>query len=199
MAINQNDIDLAMYLLDNAIYAGRSMGPHDCALIKKFIEALLEQQQKPSENTKSREWRAAVYRKLLDDPQALEQFTRQALEKFGPENLARMVAPELQTLIVDQNISDMSIPALVELLKAHGKLTETLEYVMENEEEWVIEHFNLQERIDHAYDTGLAEGREIAKEDPNEEEYDRGYNEGYDAGFDAADGRRRPPGPSQRY
>jgi regulator of replication initiation timing len=181
MAVTQDDIDLAMYFLDRAIYANQPMGAQDCALIKKFIEALLEQHQKPSENTKSREWRAAVYRKLLDDPQALEQFTRQALEKFGPEHLARMVAPELQNLIVDQNISDMSISNLVELLKAHGKLTETLEYVMEEDEEWVIEHFNLRERIDHAYDTGLEEGQKEGLRNKAENEYERGYTDGYDS------------------
>lgn len=191
MAINKDDIDLAMYLLDQSIYLNQPLVTQDCVLIKKFIEALLEHQQKPSENVKSREWRAAVYRKLLEDPQALHQFTMQALEKFGPENLARMVAPQLQDLIVDQQIGDMNIPDLVELLDSHGKLQDILEHTMEHDEEWVKEHFGLQERIDHAYDTGLEEGRQSAKEDPDEEEYDRGYKEGYDAGFDAADGKRK--------
>lgn len=178
MPVDQNDIDLAMYLLDQSIYTGHPLNAQDAALVKKFIEALLEQQQRPAENVKSREWRAAVYRKLLEDPQALEQFTLQALEKFGPENLAKMVAPQLQDLIVDQQIGDMSIPDLFELLDAHDKLNDVLQYVMEHNEEWVKEHFNLQERISNAYDTGLEEGLQ-GKQDEAEGEYERGYEDGY--------------------
>jgi hypothetical protein len=176
MAINQNDIDLAMYLLDQSIYTGQSLPANDSALIKRFIEALLEHQQRPAENVKSSEWRAAIYRKLLDDPQALQQFTQQALEKFGPENLARMVAPQLQELILEQQIQTTNSADLLELLRAHNRLTDILDYAMREDEEWVLDHFGLQDRIDEAYDTGHAEGQTESND-----EYDRGYLDGQNA------------------
>lgn len=58
MSINKADIDFAFYVLDQAIYTHKPLSIQDCALIKKFIEALLEHKQQPSDNVKSREWRS---------------------------------------------------------------------------------------------------------------------------------------------
>jgi len=181
MAINQNDIDLAMYLLDQSIYTNQSLPARDAALVKQFIEALLEHQQRPAENVKSREWRAAIYRKLLDDPQALQQFTQQALEKFGPENLARMVAPQLQELILAQQIQGMGSRELIELLRSHNRLTDVLEYAMEEDEEWVRDHFGVtdtsEEDREASYNAGLEEGQQ-SKQAEIDEAYDSGYADG---------------------
>lgn len=180
MAINKADLDFAIYVLDQSIYLNKPMAVQDCALIKAFINALLEHQQRPAENVKSREWRAAVYRKLLEDPLALQQFTEQAIEKFGAENLARMVAPEIQEQIVASSFQDMSLTVLVGALKDAGRWTDILEYAMENNSEWVEEYFHIPERVEEAYDTGYAAGKD-ANEDSYQEGYDNGFNDGTQA------------------
>jgi len=177
MAINQGDIDFAFYVLDNAIYSNQPLASRDCILIKKFIEALLEYQHTPDDNTKSREWRAAVYRKFLEDPEALQQFTEQAINKFGVEVLSQMVVPEIQEKIVAQHIEEMDARDLTELLKDHGKLPDILEYLMETEEGWVSEQLGISDRIDSAYDNGFAVGKDTSEAELTEE-YNRGYNAG---------------------
>jgi len=184
MAINQSDVDLAMYLLNQSIYTGNALPANDCVLVKKFIEAALEHQHQPAENTKSREWRAGIYRKLLDDPQALEQFTQQALVKFGPNNLARMVAPQLQELIVDQHIRGMPSFDLIALLKTHNRLTDILDYAMEQDEEWVLDYFGLRGKIESAYNAGRRDAQqESAQADDDDDDDDDNDGETYEESY----------------
>lgn len=171
MALNKGDVEFAFWVLDQAIYTSKPLSTQDCALIKQFIEALLEARSGSGEQVKSREWRAGIYRKLLDDPEALEQFTIAAIKKFGSENLAQMVAPDLQVIIVNQHVAQLPVEDLFQLLKSHNRLGEVLEYAMENDEKWVKSTLGLQEKIDAAYD----EGRQAS----DAEEYQRGYDDGF--------------------
>lgn len=126
----------------------------------------------------SRRTTAAVYRKLLDDPAALQQFTEQAIQKFGPERLSHMVAPQLQEIIVNEAFAQMSTGALANALKEHNRWTEVLEYAFETEQEWVLDHFGLRDQINAAYDSGLAEGQEQANESQIQEAYNEGFEDG---------------------
>lgn len=175
MAVNQGDIEFAFFVLNSAIYTHKPLSVQDCALIKAFIEAILEQQSDPTANVKSREWRAAIYQKLLEDPEALQQFTLAALEKFGPEHLAQMVAPQLQELILEGHLGNRDTEDLVRILKEQNRLKDILDYLLDTQESWVKDHFGLQEDIDEAYDRGFAEGRR-----ESQDEYQRGFDEGYE-------------------
>lgn len=182
MAINRNDLELAKWLVEQAAYTGQPLNPDDCFLIKKFIDALLEHQDRPTENVKSREWRAAIYRKLLDDPEALEQFTYQALEKFGPEQLSMMVAPELQSLIVDRHLSTMSAHELFQLLNEHDQIGDLVDYLITNEPDYVSEQLgysqeDLAEQSEDAYDSGYQDGHEAGLEKGFDEGFARGLEE----------------------
>lgn len=148
MAINQGDIQFAEYVLAAAIHTNKPLPVQDCVLIKSFIEALLEQQNRPTENVKSREWRAGIYRKILQDPEALHQFTLQAIEKFGIEDLSRMVVPEIQQEIVESHVEHMPAQDLYELLKSKNRLLDLVDALADNEPDFVRRHLGNNRRAD---------------------------------------------------
>lgn len=144
MAINEGDIEFAKYILSMAIHTGNPLSVQDCVLLKSFIEALLEHRTRPTENVRSREWRAGVYRKLLQDPEALEQFTLQAIQKFGIEDLSRMVVPEIQEKIVEDHVREMSTDDLLSLLKRQNRLVDVLDHVIARDPDFVRNLFSDQ-------------------------------------------------------
>jgi len=170
MAINQNDIEFALYVLNQAIYTGEPLNVRDCVLIKNFIEALQEHQTTPTENVKSREWRASVYRKLLEDPEALAQFTQQAIEKFGVDMLASMVAPEIRERIV----ANVATEDILESLD-RSELLDLFDRIVEKYPDFVDNSWN------RGYDQGFEEGQSIGYEkgvEETEDAYTAGYNQG---------------------
>ena len=73
------------------------MNGKKCNFSPSFLQSALEERsERPQEKIKSRAWREAVYSHFLNDPEALEQFAKQAMKKFGVEDLSRMVVPELR-------------------------------------------------------------------------------------------------------
>jgi hypothetical protein len=214
MAIDRNDIEIAKWFINEAItspsigalpptqpWQQRAIGLEDLYRIKAFIEAVEEHVQRPTEDVKSREWRAAVYKKLLEDPEALNQFTHQAIEKFGIENLSRMVVPEVQRIIVDQHLSRMTPEVLANILCEYDQLESLFEHLIEADPEFIWQYFGEapegEERINRAYDRGFDagaeegynqgfdEGKQEGQQEGAEESYNRGFENGWSEGYTA--------------
>lgn len=177
MAINRQDLEMAKYILDAAIqkryhHVAEEITLQDLMLLRSFLSALEEHFERPGENVASREWRAQIYSKLLDSPEALQQFTEQALRKFGVENLAQMVAPDIQWQIVENYFEEAPVEDVVRQLKEANRLGVLLEYLINTEPGFVGQYFNTEsEEADDRFDEGFSEG------------HDKGFDQGYDKGF----------------
>ena len=197
MALNRSDIDLAKWLISEAInspfisylpparpWEAKAIDLNTLMTIQAFIEAVAEHMNHPTADVRSREWRRMIYSKLLDDPSALAQFTNQALEKFGIEALSQMVAPEIQESIVNRAISEITPQELADLLKEHDQLNDLLEVLADRDPEFLIEtlgeHGSLEQTQDDAYNSGYQAGEEAG--------YSKGQNEGYETGYNTACG-----------
>jgi hypothetical protein len=184
MAIDRDDLEMVKYIVNNAVYRQQPLDLRDSMAVQAFLLALEEHFERPAENVKSREWRRMVYKKLLDDPEALHQFTMQALEKFGAEHLSAMVAPQLQEKIVARRLEDMSADELYFMLEDSGRLSDFVDYVMEHNPEFVseslgISHEQLEEEKEAAYDSGYQDGQ---SEVDTESVYEEGYSQGHEDG-----------------
>lgn len=174
MALNRTDIEYAKGILNMAVYTTTPLKVEDCILLLRFFDALQEHTERPADNVKSREWRAAIYRKLLDDPDALHQFTMQAIQKFGEEALSRMVAPQLQERIIQDGIESMPTGDLANLLRESNRWTDLLEYVIENHPEWI-------EQLDLLSDAAAGNISEADLEEARNIGYESGFEDGYEA------------------
>jgi len=196
MAINRDDLEMAKWVLDQAIYQGTALTLQDTMTIRAFLSALEEHEDRPAENVKSQEWRAMVYRKLLDDPAALQQFTMQAMERFTPEQIAMMLHPQVRQAVIQQYdvqrsddddddrdseeilvnaLHDLSDLDLFETLKDEGRVTDIVDYFIDYDPDYVkrelgIDDDSLQEAIDEAHKEG----------------YEQGVQEGYNQGLEEA-------------
>lgn len=192
MTINRQDLEMVKYILNNTLQMRHfnAHDPHsvpikmnDLTLLQTFLSALEEHFDRPGENVASSEWRAKIYSKLLESPEALQQFTEQALRKFGIENLSMMVAPDIQWRIVENYFEQTPVDDIVDKLRSENKLGELLEYLINAEPEFVAEYFDLprededyQEQVDAAHEQGYEEG------------FEAGRVEGFDAGQQSARG-----------
>ena len=155
-------LDYIRYIVNQAIAERRSLDARDMMLLQSFLDAVDEQKNRPTENVKDSEWRAAVYRHFLDDPQALEQFAMQALKKFGPDQLSMMVIPELQERIAERAFEQLPIEEVYQLLSKHNRLIDFVTYVIEQDPELVRQHL----------------GEEESEEsESNEEEFDEDFED----------------------
>lgn len=192
MAINRQDLEMAKYILNSAVQMRHfnAQNPqaipvkmNDITLLQTFLIALEEHFDRPGDNVASREWRAQIYSKLLDSPEALQQFTEQALKKFGVENLSMMVAPDIQWKIVENYFEQAPVDDVVNKLRSENKLSDLLEYLMDAEPEFVAEYFDVpdegyQDQVDAAFDQGKEEGRAEGFQDG----FDQGRSEGFEEG-----------------
>ena len=196
MAINKDDLDMAKWILDQAIYHRDVMSLQDTMTIRAFLSALDEHKDRPGENVKSQEWRAMVYRKLLDDPQALMQFTQAAMEKFSPEQISMMLHPQVQEAVIrrhrlshshgedvdlNEALSEMDDGDLYELLRSEGRLTDLVDYYIDNEPDYVRERLGLGDDYEEEV---RAEGYESGQEHGQEAGYSVGYEEGHERGYE---------------
>lgn len=168
------DIEYVLYMINMAIGTNTPLDIRDLMFLKTFIEALQEQKERPTENVKDRAWRAAIYRRFLEDPEALHQFAEQAIKKFGIENLSRMVVPEIQQQVMEQHVRDMTTTELVQLLKSHDRLIDVLDYLIEQQPDFV------EERMQAIQYNSERQEDDIDEDDDDEDTaYDEEEEEGY--------------------
>jgi len=189
MAISKQDLEFAKYMLDQAIYLGTPLNMQDTMMIRAFISALEEHEERPSENVRSREWRAMVYRKLLDDPEALMQFTQAAMEKFTPEQISMMLHPQVQQAVLrryeshttsdddvglEEALREISSSELYDLLQETNHIIDIVDYFIENDPDYVSRQLGMDEELESAREAGWNDG------------YELGRSEGYEHGLEAA-------------
>ena len=203
MALNRSDLDLAKWLISEAInspfisnvpparpWEAKAIDLSTLMTIQAFIEAVGEHMNHPTSDVRSREWRRMIYAKLLDDPSALHQFTAQALEKFGIEALSQMVAPQIQEAIVNRTISQITPHELADLLKEHDQLNDLLE-VLANSHPEFLEALRDEGTLGMIEDDAHSAGHELGIEEGHQQGYSEGYetgkSEGYDEGYNDRD------------
>jgi len=198
MTINKDDFEMAKWILDQAIYQNTALDLRDAMLIRAFLSALEEHEERPAENVRSREWRSMVYRKLLEDPTALHQFTEEALRKYTPEELAGFLHPSIFQAVKEQlpsqpsleeSLANISSNDLFDLLKDAGHLPDFIDHILEHDPDYVKERFGwareLDIEVEAATMAGYDQGREEGREEGLEEGHTEGYNEGFEEGLTA--------------
>lgn len=149
------DVQLAKFLVKNLLNlptklrTGQYISPEevekDLISLDHFIMSLEAEMhprtpaQRLEDDVKRRDWRQKVYRRLLEDPDALNQFTLQAMERFGPQQLASMVVPEIADEIVINSIASMPVDDLVRILRETDRLQGVIDQIMLEDPQYIQE------------------------------------------------------------
>ena len=195
MAINKNDFEMAKWVLDQAIYQNSALELRDAMLIRAFLSAIEEHEERPAENVRSREWRAMVYRKLLEDPAALHQFTEEALRKYTPGELASFLHPSIHQAVrdrypgqseesFDEVLSNTPGEELFEILKDKGRISDIIDYVLDQDPDYVKDYFGLdEEAFARGFESGTQEGYDQGHSEGHTEGHSEGFTEGLEEGL----------------
>jgi len=161
------EIQYLRYLVGRALANRQPLDERDMILLQSFLDALDEQKNRPHEDVKDREWRAQIYRRFLDDPEALEQFTKQALQKFGPERLSLMVAPELQEKIARRAFDEMPINSIYQILVDNNRIGDLIDYIMDHNPEFI------RSRIQSESEESVEDEEELVEDEELDEDEER--------------------------